>query len=202
VTLTLYDNARSSNALKVRFMLAELGLEYERVEVPLERPRPDWYRALNPQGGVPTIDDEGLVLSESNAILRYLAAREGRGDLYPPALRERARVDRLLDAWSTFVRPAIYPLELACGVFGERDVAAAAESLGGAQDALAAIEALVDDGGTMTGTFTIADVCAAPTLFRSENAELPLEWGQLPRLARIRATVTARPAFAAAGPVR
>ncbi|HEY7730887.1 MAG TPA: glutathione S-transferase family protein [Gaiellaceae bacterium] len=202
MALTVYDNALSSNALKVRFLLAELDLPYHRVEVPLERPRPDWYVSVNPQAGVPTIDDGGLVLSESNAILRYLAAREGRADLYPPDLRERARVDRLLDAWSTFVRPAIFPLELACGVFGSRDVAAAAAALDGAQDALAALEALVDDGGTMTGSFTIADVCAAPTLFRSEHAELPLEWSRLPRLALIRSTVTARPAFAAAGPVR
>jgi glutathione S-transferase len=65
----------SGNALKVRFLLAELGLDYEIVEVPRPRPRPDWYLELNPAGGVPTLVDGDLVLSESNAILRYLAQR-------------------------------------------------------------------------------------------------------------------------------
>jgi glutathione S-transferase len=41
--LELYDHPVSSNALKVRFLLAELGLDYERIRVPIERPRPDWY---------------------------------------------------------------------------------------------------------------------------------------------------------------
>jgi glutathione S-transferase len=42
--IVLYDNPASSNAMKVRFMLAELGLPYERRRVPLAHPRPDWYR--------------------------------------------------------------------------------------------------------------------------------------------------------------
>ena len=44
IDITAYKN----NALKVRFLLAELGLEYERKLVPIERPRPEWYAAINP----------------------------------------------------------------------------------------------------------------------------------------------------------
>ena len=55
--LLLYDNPVSSNALKVRFMLAELGLGYERRTVPFDLPRPDWYLAVNPVGGIPALDD-------------------------------------------------------------------------------------------------------------------------------------------------
>ena len=95
--LVLYDNPRSSNALKVRFLLAELGLAHERRAVDLARPRPEGYIALNPVGGIPTLDDDGFVLSESHAILRYLAAREGRDDLLPADPFERARVDEFLD---------------------------------------------------------------------------------------------------------
>lgn len=200
--LTLYGAPPSGNALKVRFLLAELGVQHETVDVPMERPRPDWYLALNPVGGIPTLVDDDLVLPESNAILRYLAAREGRDDLYPADLRVRARVDRLLDTWSTLVRPTVHPLERACGLFGERDEAAIPACTEAAEQTLDAVERLVADNGTMTGSFTIADVCAAPTLFRSANLPLPLDFSRWPRLARIRDTVTARPGFVAAGPVR
>jgi len=203
VALVLYSSPVSGNALKVRFVLAELGLKYETVDVPFdERPRPEWYRAVNPVGGIPALRDDDLVLAESNAILRYLAAREGREDLYPTDLRARARVDWLLDVWSTLVRPALFPLERAAGLLGHRDDALADRAVPAAEAALEAVEQLVADNGTMTGAFSIADVCAAPTLFRSANLPLPVDFSPLPRLRRIRETVTARAAFRAANPVR
>jgi glutathione S-transferase len=198
----LYNLPASNNALKVRFLLEELALDHELVEVPAPRPRPDWYLAINPAGGVPTLDDDGFVLAESNAILRYLASREHRDDLYPSELRAHAVVNRLLDTWSTLVRPALFPLERACGLFDKPDAAAAERALGPAAAALLAVERVITDNGTMTGRFTIADVCAAPTLFRSSKLDLPLDWSPLPRLAHVRDTVTARAAFAAANPVR
>lgn len=201
MALTLYDFPNSNNSLKVRFLLAELALDYERIEVPLPE-RPDWYVAINPAGRVPTLVDDGFVLPESNTILRYLAARERRDDLYPSDLRAHAFVNRLLDTWSTLVRPAIFPLEVACGLFGESSEADAEAALGPATQALDVIEQAVAENGTMTGTFTIADICAAPTLFRTGKLELPLDWTRLPRLAAVRETVTQRSAFAAAGPIR
>jgi len=68
--IVLYDNPASSNAMKVRFLLAELGLPYERKHVPLAQPRPDWYKARYPFGTVPFFQDGDLELGESNAILR------------------------------------------------------------------------------------------------------------------------------------
>ena len=202
MALTLYNLPASNNALKVRFLLAELGLDYERVEVPPPRPRPDWYLAINPAGGIPTLADGDFVLAESNAILRYLARREERDDLYPSDLRAHAWVNRFLDTWSTLIRPAMFPLELACGLFGEPSEADVEPAVGSAAAALAAVEKVVADNGTMTGAFTIADICAAPTLFRSAKLELPIDWAPLPRLAAIRDAVTQHPAFLAADPVR
>ena len=111
--LELYDHPVSSNALKVRFLLAELGLDYERIRVPIERPRPDWYAEVNPLVGIPSLRDGDLVLSESNAILRYLANREGRHDLYPVDPAARARVDMMLDRFSLTLRPALFQVEAA-----------------------------------------------------------------------------------------
>ena len=67
---------------------------------------------------------------------------------------------------------------------------------------LDAVEQIVADNGTMTGAFTIADICAAPTLFRSAKLELPIDWAPLPRLTAVRDAVTHHPAFLAASPVR
>src|SRR5579863_7325332 len=111
MALVLYDNAASSNAMKVRFLLAELGLDYERRHVPLARPRPDWYLERYPFGTVPFLEDGGLAVGESNAILRYLANRERRDDLYPAEPGARARVDWALDAWSTQFRGGFFPAE-------------------------------------------------------------------------------------------
>ena len=78
MSIVLYTNPASSNAMKVRFLLAELGLEYERTHVPISRPRPDWYVEIYPFGTIPFMRDGDRELGESNAMLRYLANREGR----------------------------------------------------------------------------------------------------------------------------
>ncbi len=59
-------------------------------------------------------------------------------------------------------------------------------------------EQLVAENGTVLGTFTIADCCAAPVLFRTRNTGMDLT--PYPKLLRLRETVTARDAFGAAGP--
>lgn len=198
--MILFDNPRSSNALKVRFLLAELGVPHERREVPLSRPRPDWYLALNPVGGIPAIDDDGFVLAESNTILRYVAGREGRTDLYPADAAGRARVDEFLDRWSATFRPAFYRVEAhVFGFGGPVDPDAARAAAASAADTLLLLDSLVA-GDTVLGTLTIADFAVAPVLFRA--AALPIDLNAYPRLAQLRASLTGRPSFAAGEPVR
>jgi glutathione S-transferase len=204
--MLLYDNAVSTNALKVRFLLAELGLSYDRREVPLTHPRPGWYLAQNPLGGVPALEDDGLVMGESNAILRYLAQRERRDDLYPAAPAERARVDEFLDRFATTLRGPFFQVEsLALGFVqgigfgaGPRDAQGAGAKAAEIAPKIELFEQLVADNGTVLGTFTIADCCAAPVLFRTRNTGMDLT--PYPKLLRLRETVTARDAFGAAGP--
>ncbi len=205
--LLLYDNPVSSNALKARLMLAELGLDHERRTVPFDLPRPDWYLAVNPVGGIPTLDDDGFVVSESNTILRYLAAREGRDDLYPSDPRARALVDELLDRWSLTFRPAFFRYEAPALGFvpgrgmgaGDPDTAALPGIAEAIAPTLRTLDAVVDPSGTALGRFTIADVAAAPILYRTTNTGLDLT--PYPNLERWRDTLLARPAFAAAEPV-
>jgi glutathione S-transferase len=207
VALVLYDNPMSSNALKVRFLLAELGLDYERRPVEFDLPRPDWYLALNPVGGIPTLQDGDLVLSESNAILRYLAGTEDRHDLYPPDPRARAAVDELLDRWSLTFRPAFFRYEAAAlgyvagkGMHGRDPDTHELPGIAAAiAPVLETLDGLVDASGWALGRFTLADVAAAPVLYRTTHSGLDLQ--PFPNVLRWRDTVTARPAFAAAEPV-
>ena len=83
--LKVYGRANSINVRKVLWMLDEVGLEYEREDWgrgfrPTDDPE---FRKINPVGVVPVIDDGDFRLRESNTIVRYLAEKHGRADLYP-----------------------------------------------------------------------------------------------------------------------
>lgn len=206
--VVLYDNPRSSNALKVRLMLAELGLPYERREVPLTRPRPDWYLSLNPVGGVPAIRDGGTVVSESHAILRYLARREGRDDLYPAGPGEAAAVDEFLDRFATGIRAAFFRHEAPAlgyakggGGMGsaDPDPEAAARAAEHIRPTLELLDSLVGPDAVVLGRHTVADVALTPALFRTTKTGLDLSG--LTNLLALRDVLLARPALQEAGPV-
>jgi glutathione S-transferase len=205
--LALYDHPISSNALKVRFMLAELGLPYERRNVPIERPRPQWYVDVNPLAGIPTLDDDGFVLTESNSILRYLANREGRDDLYPTEHAQRGMVDAFLDRFSLTLRSALFRIEADALGFTpkggfytrEPDPDAARATEAEIAPTLSTFDAIVGDTGYALGRFTIADFSAAPALFRTTRTGMDLS--PYPNLERWRDTVISRPSFAASEPV-
>jgi glutathione S-transferase len=207
MALLLYDNPASSNAMKVRFLLAELGLDYERRRVPLSHPRPDWYLERYPFGTVPFLEDGEIAVGESNAILRHLANRERRADLYPVEPGARARVDWALDAWSTQLRGGLVPaervglmhvdIEQGGGRPEDADPAALAEALDQARPKLDLMERFVAGNGTVLGTFTIADCAFAPVLWRWYR--LPLPFDPWPKVALLRDTVTARPGFQSIG---
>lgn len=98
----IWGRANSNNVKKVLWCAEEVGLDYRRIEAGgafglVDDPA---YRAMNPNGLVPVIEDQGLVLWESNAIVRYLAARYAAGVLYAHDPAERAAADKWLD-WST-----------------------------------------------------------------------------------------------------
>jgi len=208
VALTLYDFPTSGNARKVRLLLAELGLEFEHVPVPRARPRPDWYLEVNPFGGVPAIRDGDLVLAESQAILRYLAGREGRDDLYPTDAVARARVDWALDAWTTTAFPRIMSLYRALVVETldeagnphpeQADAEKVERETPGAREGFGLWERFVAGDGSVVGNgFSIADCACGAVLLRVDTAwPFDLE-KEFPKVARIRDALKARPSAAA-----
>jgi glutathione S-transferase len=101
--LKVYGRANSINVRKALWMLEEVGEKFERE---------DWgrgyrstddpaFRKINPVGVVPVIDDGDFRLRESNTIVRYLAEKHGRADLYPKDLRKRATIESWMDWAST-----------------------------------------------------------------------------------------------------
>jgi glutathione S-transferase len=198
--LVLYDNPDSSNGRKVRFALGELSLGYQTVIVPLTGERPGWYRAIHPFATVPALVDDDLVLVESNTMLRYLADRECRDDLYPIAPRDRARVDQLLDVLSLTLRPALWDLELRTHYADSpyyspippspAEVAAAGAAL---SEALGGWERLIEADGYLTGTFSIADIAVAARMYLLRS--LPFDLSRFPKTQRMLEVVCARPAF-------
>lgn len=99
--MKLYDFAFSPNCRKVRAVANELGvaLEYVHVNLVKGESRREPFLAVNPNGRVPVLVDDDLVLWESNAIIAYLATKHpGPMPLIPKEPRDRAEVDRWL-AW-------------------------------------------------------------------------------------------------------
>jgi len=110
--LKLWGRINSINVQKVLWALEELKVPYERTDAGLQFGvvNEPFYRKMNPNGRVPTIEDDGFVLWESNAIVRHLSAKHGTGTLCPDDARARADADRWMDWTTSTVAPAITPV--------------------------------------------------------------------------------------------
>jgi glutathione S-transferase len=97
--LKIWGRTTSSNVQKVLWCCAELGLEYERVDLggPFRGNQDPEYLALNPNGLVPTVKDGDLVMWESNTICRYLCSTRNGERLYPKDPTARTHVERWMD---------------------------------------------------------------------------------------------------------
>ncbi len=111
--LTIWGRRNSINVQKAMWTIGELGLEHRHVDAGgpfggLDEPE---FRAMNPNGRVPVIEDGATSVWESHAIVRYLAARYGTGTLWPEDPAERA----LSDLWTDWTLADLQPAVL--GVF-------------------------------------------------------------------------------------
>jgi glutathione S-transferase len=97
--LKIWGRTTSSNVQKVLWCCAELGIEFERVDLggPFGGNNDPEYLALNPNGLVPTVKDGDLVMWESNTICRYLATTRNGAHLYPNDPAARTHVERWMD---------------------------------------------------------------------------------------------------------
>jgi glutathione S-transferase len=110
--IKVWGRNTSSNVQKVMWAIGEIGLPHERIDIggSFGKNREPAYLAMNPNGLVPTLEEEdGYLLWESNSIVRYLAAKHRSGVLEPSDLRTRANAGKWMDWQLSVAGPAITP---------------------------------------------------------------------------------------------
>ncbi|NNL64801.1 MAG: glutathione S-transferase family protein, partial [Myxococcales bacterium] len=160
--------APRTRAVRIVWLLEELGLPYELERVSFEPTSTAFFRQQTPTGKIPVIEDDGVVMSESGAIIEYLLERHGAGRLAPaPGTPERARYLQ----WLHFAESTAYP-PLGIVVWlvvyrGEAESQAelVADARARARSGFDFLEAEIGEGPWLLGEdFTAADVMMGFTL--------------------------------------
>ncbi|MGA8756753.1 MAG: glutathione S-transferase family protein [Stellaceae bacterium] len=178
MALKIYGVARS-RAFRTLWMAGELGIPYEHVKIDFAdggTRRPE-YLAINPNGHVPAIDDDGFNVWESMAINLYLAKKYGsRLGLYPENIENEARVWQWSFWGMTEVeRPALTVLLNRIGPEDRRDAAAADEAERALADPLKVLDTALAGSPYLLGEhFTVADLNVASILAWARQARINL----------------------------
>ncbi len=180
--MKIYGHFMSAPANQVRLTASAIGAEHDYVHVDLatqEQKTPE-YQAINPLGRVPALDDDGFKLSESNAISRYLACRQGDCALYPNDAKARATIDQWMDYSSHHVRAAMAKVlfnTLFAPMMGmEVDEKSMAEGREQLSNALPHVNAALEKNAFLAGdAMTIADTAMLAAMEPFEMIKVDLE---------------------------
>ena len=186
--MKLYYNPLSPNVRRVRLTAAVLGIDLEEKLLDFskgEHKNPE-YLALNPNGAVPTLVDGSFVLTESRAIMQYLASKKPETGLLPRDEAQRADVTRwqFWDAAHFSPHAATIAFErLLKGMMGlgDPDLARVQEALANFRRFAAVLNQRLQGRSFVVGnTMTIADLTLASSLMYASKIELPL--GEFPHI--------------------
>lgn len=198
--IKVWGRESSSNVQAVMWCLAELNLDYSRLDAGFTYGVVDTqeYRAMNPNGRVPTLQDgDNTPIWESGAILRYLGNQYGDDPFWPSDPVERVRVDQ----WAEWAKINI-ALEFTSPVFwrvvrtpiGRRDQDAIDSAVSYLSRNLAIAEEQLSENLYLAGNdFSLADVQFAHTLYR--YFDIDIERKRLPNLERYYSMISERVAF-------
>lgn len=196
----LWGRASSSNVMKVLWALDELGLPYDRIDAggAFGRTREPEYRAMNPMGLVPTLqEDDGWSVWEANTICRYLCNEYAPdGTLYPRAPRTRAEAETWMDwALAHVTNPMVVIFFTHVRLKeNERDWPAEKKAREDCGRLWKIVDAKLAGRKFLCGdALTLADIALGCWVHRW--FALPIERPDLPNLARYYETLKTRPGF-------
>jgi glutathione S-transferase len=194
--LRILGRLSSINVQKVVWCCDEIGLAYERVDMGGKFRGNDTpaFLAKNPTGLVPVIEEDGFVLPESNAIVRYLAAKHSAGNLWPEDLRERAQADRWMEWLATSFVPAQRDAfwQLIRTAPEQRDAKVVEASRAKSEKCAATLDAQLANRRFLTGErFNAADIVVGCAVHRWYH--LPLEREARRNLQRYYSEISSRP---------
>lgn len=195
--LKILGRLTSINVRKVLWVADELGMAYEREDwgLPQRDPRVPEFLALNPNGQVPVIIDDGYVLWESHVIMRYLAEKDGRDGLLPTLPRHRALVEQWLQWQASELNPAwgyaVYALLRKAP--GYDDQARIADSIEKWTGKMRILESHLQTSGSFVANerYSLADIALALSIHRWLLT--PFEKPALPQVDAYFARLKARP---------
>ncbi|MBI4189108.1 MAG: glutathione S-transferase family protein [Betaproteobacteria bacterium] len=196
--LKIWGRTNSINVQKVLWCCGEIDIKYERIDAGLQfgvNNTPE-YKAMNPNGLVPTINDDGFVLWESHAIVRYLARKHGLGSLCPSDPKACADADRWMDWFATTVFPNLRPVfvELVRVTPDKRNMTLVEESRKKLAANMAILDAHLANRKYVIGdAFTMGDIPLGTAVQRWFN--LPIERESHKHLEAYYKRLQARPAF-------
>ncbi len=178
--LKIIGRSTSSNVQKVLWICGEMGISFDREDLggPFGGNDKPEYRALNPNGKVPTIIDDEFVLWESNSCTRYLAAKYAPGTLYPDDLTARADAERWMDWQIATVSPTLVPVfwGMVRTAPEDRDLKAIEVARKKLSANIAIMDTQLSNSTYLAGNiFTVGDVPLGITAYRWFNMEIERE---------------------------
>jgi glutathione S-transferase len=197
--LKIWGRNTSSNVQKAMWAVGELGLAHERIDIggPFGKNKEPPYLAMNPNGLVPTLEeDDGFLLWESNSVVRYLAAKHRASVLEPTDPRTRALAHQWMDWQLSVLGPAITPVfwGLVRTPPEKRDMAAIEAGKTKTTQAATILDArLAKTAYVASDTFSYGDIPVGVMIYR--YMKLVPERPKLPNLERWYTAIAERKAF-------
>ena len=194
--LRIWGRISSINVQKAVWAAGEVGVPFERIDLGgrFGGNREPAYLAKNPNGFIPVLEDGDVCIWESNAIVRYLAARYGAGTIWEEDPARRADADRWMDWMIAELQPAMGP------AFGglvrkqpERSPEDIERSIAAAEAKFAILDAHLAGRAWLGGErFAMADLTVAPAAHRWFG--MPVPQSAWPNIRRWYAACAERPA--------